>query len=252
MKLLVDVGNTTINLGLAEGDELVNSWRLHTNREWTADELFFQWQSMIGESFGPGLELTIASVVPELSRTIRRMARSRLDQDPYFLESPWEASAVSVETDYPDEVGADRVAGAEAMVALYGPGIVVDFGTATTIDFIDTSGNYRGGVIIPGFQAASRGLADETALLPSISPENTSEFGFSNTREALESGLVYGMAGSVGRIIDEFRDQGVSEEAPVVATGGGAELFLDICDEITDHAPELVLRGLLRIAGNQS
>jgi type III pantothenate kinase len=244
VKLLMDVGNTTVNLGLVIGDSHSRTWRIHTNSSVTPDELWLKITSLTGLDKSADPRIVLASVVPELSRTIRSMADDRLSNDPYFLTAPWDEVSIDVDTDFPDEVGPDRVAGAEAMYEEYGSGIVVDFGTATTIDYIDADGAYRGGVILPGPHASSRGLAGETALLPSISPDEGQPFQFGNTRDALETGLLYGMAGSVSRIVDEFRDHGFSSDDPVVATGGHAEPFLDLCSEVTDHEPDLVLSGL--------
>lgn len=248
MKLLVDVGNTTINLGLAQGKEIVDTWRLHTNPAMTAVELWHQWTSLTDNRLTENVQMIVASVVPELTGVIEEMARDRLRESPYFLSAPWDPVTIGINTEHPDEVGADRVAGAVAMAREYGEGIVVDFGTATTVDYIDDGPAYRGGVIFPGLQAASRGLSVETALLPSMSLRDPVEFQFQNTQQALESGLLYGTAGSVTRIINEFRARGLPDEAPVVATGGSAEIFLDVCEEITDYEPNLVLRGLLMIS----
>ncbi len=247
MTLIVDVGNTRTMMGLYRGGEIVRRWRLETRVGRTTDQTWAEWRRLVGEDLSGSTSVLVASVVPDVTEAIRGLHDRYLEEPPWFLEPPWEAIPIEVGTRSPGAVGADRVAGAAALHARFGGGIVVDFGTATTLDFVDASGVYRGGVILPGLRASARGLASVTAKLPRISPRFPGEFGCADTREGLLSGLYYGTAGAVERIVRELVDHFEPARDPsVVATGGGAEPFVELCSPITAHAPDLVLEGLVR------
>lgn len=245
MKLAVDIGNTHTVLGLVRDGSLVDRWRVQTRSGATADELWHQWKLVIDEDLPRDLRLLVASVVPDLSTEIRQLPSRYLDVEPWFLESPWEDAPVSVETANPESVGADRVAGAVKLYREFGPGLILDFGTATTIDVVNDGGSYEGGVIFPGIEASAIGLSSAAAKLPRVSPEEPDAFSYSDTNSGLLSGLYYGTAGAVERLMDELKDEaGFDGEVPVVATGGGAEAFTRFTDVITDVRPNLVLDGL--------
>lgn len=245
MELVVDVGNTHTVLGLVKNEDLVNRWRLQTRPGATADELWHQWKLVIDESLPTDLKLLVASVVPDLSREINRLADRYLSSDPWLLEYPWQESPVTVETDNPESVGADRVAGATKIHSEFGGGMILDFGTATTIDVVTQDGSYQGGVIFPGIEASATGLSSAAAKLPRISPEEPDDFSYSDTNSGLRSGLYYGTAGAVERLMEELKAKaGFTDDVPVVATGGGARAFTRFTDVITDVRPNLVLDGL--------
>lgn len=247
MKLAVDVGNTHTMLGLYEEGDLRSRWRVRTRPGVTRDEIWAQWKNLMGDALHRDLDVLVACVVPDVTEALLDLQGRYLRDRPWMLEPPWNHLPLEVGTRQPEAVGADRVAGAVALFERHGAGIVVDFGTATTLDFVDDAACYRGGVILPGLEASARGLSNETAKLPLISLRPPEDFQCSDTREGLLSGLYYGTAGAVERIVRELSGTfDVPERHRVVATGGAAKPFLDLCPSITDHAPNLVLDGLIR------
>ncbi|MFB6345762.1 MAG: type III pantothenate kinase [bacterium] len=247
MKLVVDVGNTHTVLGLIQDNELVKRRRVETRTGATADELWHFWKMVIDEPLSSGIELLTASVVPDLTTEIERLGDRYLSGTPWILQPPWDETDISVETENPHSVGSDRIAGAAQLFAEFGGGFILDFGTATTIDVVSDSGTYEGGVIYPGIEASSIGLSTEAAKLPRISPEEPEAFTYSSTRSGLKSGLFYGTAGAVERLLEELQQTvDFNGDPAVVATGGGAQSFTQFTDVITHVRPNLVLNGLLR------
>ncbi|HEY7564092.1 MAG TPA: type III pantothenate kinase, partial [Acidimicrobiia bacterium] len=149
--------------------------------------------------------------------------------------------------DNPREVGADRVANAIGASVRFGaPVIVVDFGTATTVDLVGPDRSYRGGAIAPGLEVSADALVTHTAalrrveLVPPRSPVGRS------TVEAIQSGLIYGYGGLVDGLVDRIKEA-VGEDCPVVATGGLAELMVGVARTINVVEPDLTLIGLAEI-----
>ncbi|HEY0788967.1 MAG TPA: type III pantothenate kinase, partial [Thermoanaerobaculia bacterium] len=166
--LAVDVGNTNVVLGLWEGDALRNAWRLTTLRDRTADEYGILAKDLLGNEAGGITAAVVASVVPPLNGTIAAMLQRYFAVEPLFVEAGIR-TGLSVRTENPLEVGADRIVNAVAAHHLYGgPTIVVDFGTATTFDLVTAAGEYLGGIIAPGFTVASEALFARAARLPRV------------------------------------------------------------------------------------
>ncbi len=251
MKLVVDVGNTNTVLGRARNGEIEERWRVQTRPGITPDELWHSWKPMLGDELHSRTRVLGASVVPDVTEALRNLLHRYLEVPPYLLESPWTDIPIRVAAGSGEDVGADRVAGAAAMYETYGTGIVVDFGTATTIDVVGEGGTYRGGVILPGVRSAAHGLASAAAKLPLISPRRPRKIACGNTVEAIQSGLFYGTAGAVQRVVDELRGEfSLDPHGPVVATGGMADPFRELCPTITHRDPNLVLRGIIQAFEN--
>jgi type III pantothenate kinase len=222
--LTADVGNTEIVLGVFEGEELTQTWRSSTRPERTSDELALLLAGFLEHR---GLDLRgditgmcIASVVPDVTGQFREMAASYLTHEPLIV-GPGMKTGVSVVTDNPREVGADRVVNTLAAFTLYGgPAIVVDFGTGTNFDVISTSGEFLGGVIAPGLQISAGALFGRTARL---------------TRVDLQP-----PRSPIGRSTVELG----APDATVIATGGLAPVVIPHCRTVDHHAPWLTLHGL--------
>jgi type III pantothenate kinase len=138
------------------------------------------------------------------------------------------------------------VAGASAFYEEFGSGIIVDFGTATTLDVVTGEGHYEGGVIFPGIEASAVGLSTQAAMLPQVPPDPPNSLSFSDTTSGLQSGLFYGTAGAVERLIDELVDSSSLEaQMAIVATGGGASDMNELTEAITHVRENLVLEGLI-------
>lgn len=247
MLLAVDVGNTQTVLGLYQGTKLVCMWRISTDKNNTADELRVMLRSLftadgIGEEEVEGVAL--ASVVPHLEREWVTLAKRMFDL--FALVVNFEAARGLFETTYanPAEIGADRIADAVAVKAQYGaPAIVVDFGTATNIEVIDEQGRFVGGIIAPGVVTSASALFSLATRLSEIELEEPPAAIGTNTKEAVQSGIIYGEADRVDGLVRRIFKQ-LGYEAPVIATGGLSEAIVTRSSTITDINPELTLEGL--------
>jgi len=245
--LAIDVGNTATVMGVFQGPELAWHWRMATRRERTADELallfggFLQQQ---GLSFSRQITaVAIASVVPDQTQALRDMVDGYFHFPPVVVE-PGVKTGVSIHTDNPKEVGADRIVNALAAYSKYGgPCIVVDFGTATTFDAISERGEYLGGAIAPGIQVSAAALFAATARLPRVELILPRAVIGKNTVESVQSGLLYGAAAEVDGMVERIQKE-LGGHARVVATGGLAGAVVPLCQMIDEHAPWLTLEGL--------
>jgi len=247
----IDIGNTETMIGLFEGREVRDSWRIATERHRTGDEIALTLRGLLaGPLDGPLDGSTwdvergvVASVVPPLDRAWSeafdrlRLPVSRVDAD--------SAIPVRLEVDEPSSVGADRIVNTLAVSVLYSRNaIVVDLGTATTFDCITADGAFLGGVIAPGPRAGVDRLAERTSKLPSIDLRPPARVIGRSTVPALESGvfwsIVDGIDGIVRRILAEWRP----DHPLVLATGGLAPLVAPHCVTVDEVDPYLTLRGL--------
>src|ERR671919_315636 len=197
MLLAIDVGNTQTHLGVFRGDELSHEWRMSTAPDRTADELALisgQFLDLVGLSFSREITgVTICSVVPPLTQELRQMTE-RYFGFPAVVVEPGTRTGIAIKIDNPREVGADRVANAVAAHDLFPgePVIVVDFGTATTLDVVSAAGEYLGGAIAPGIDTAAAGLYEATAQIRRVELKAPPTAVGRNTSAAVQSGLVYG------------------------------------------------------------
>jgi type III pantothenate kinase len=238
--LAVDVGNTQTALGLYEGAELTRHWRLATEPQRTGDELGFFLGGLLELSSLDGL--CLSSTVPSLIRSYQELA-SGVGVELLVL-GPGTRTGIPIRYDDPREVGPDRIANAVAARERYGsPAIVVDFGTSTNFDVVSSAGEYVGGVLAPGIEVSMDALFARAARLVKVdfvAPETAIG---KTTESALRSGLVYGFAGQVDGVVGRIRGE-LGEEAPVVATGGLAELIAPHAETIEHVDPFLTLEGL--------
>ena len=248
MLLTADVGNTEIVLGVFDGAELKHTWRSSTQPERTSDELALLLAGFL-EHRGVDLRtditgLCVASVVPDVTGAFREMAAAYLSHEPVIV-GPGMKTGVSVVTDNPREVGADRVVNTlAAFTAFGGPAIVVDFGTSTNFDVVSDSGEFLGGVIAPGLQISAGALVGRTARLTRVDLQPPRSPVGRSTVEAIQSGLIYGTAGEVDGIVDRIREELGAPDATVVATGGLAPVVIPHCRTIDRYEPWLTLEGL--------
>jgi type III pantothenate kinase len=242
--LVIDVGNSNIVLGIFRGDELVRSWRLATQRDRTADEYGILARQLVGESLDEPLDgAIVSSVVPTLQFTVKSMVHEYFGVDPVFVE-PGIKTGLSIKTENPLEVGADRIVNAVAAHHFYGgPTAVVDFGTATTFDLVTEKGEYRGGVIAPGLTISAEALFSRAARLPRVEIRRPAHLIGTNTVASMQSGLFYGYVGLVDGILERIRRE-VPSIKTVVATGGIAPLIHQEAKQIDVIDLELTLKGL--------
>ncbi|MEX2550987.1 MAG: type III pantothenate kinase [Nitriliruptoraceae bacterium] len=249
MLLTLDVGNSTTVLGLFDGDELRHRWTVSTAAHRTVDEHSLLVAGLLGRV---GLDLSgdvtgvaIGSVVPIVTETLRTLFVRELpgDGEPVVI-GPGVRTGVAIRHDHPQDLGADRIANAVAVGALYGgPAIVVDFGTAISFDAVDDQGVFVGGAIAPGVMTAADALVASAARLPTVEPvAPRSPIGRSTTT-ALQSGIINGAAGLVDGLVSRISLE-LGQGVTTVATGGQAELVLHRCGTIDHHDPSLTLKGL--------
>ncbi len=242
MLLAVDAGNTQTVLGLYDGDRLVEHYRIGTNPAHTADELAVTLRALVDLSSLDGMVLcaSVPQLVTEYEAFAERWAKVEL-----LVLGPGVSTGVPIRYDDPREVGPDRIANAVAARELYGtPCVVVDFGTSTNFDVISAAGEFAGGVLAPGIEISMDALFARAARLPKVpfvAPERVIS---QTTTQALQSGLVYGFAGQVDAIVDRIREELGAPDAPVVATGGLAELITPHSRTISKVDEFLTLAGL--------
>ena len=246
MLLALDVGNTETVLGLFDGQELASHWRTATNAEATADEhalLVSHLLELQGQEWQEAVTgIAVSSTVPRLKATLREMSERWFGVPTVVLE-PGVRSGMPIRYDDPREVGADRIANGVAAYERYGgPSIVVDFGTATTLDAVSAHGEYLGGAIVPGIEISVDALFTRAAALPRIEVVEPRRVIGKSTVESIRSGAVFGSAALVDGMCDRFeRELG---ECTVIATGGLSGLITPHSRRIDHNEPWLTLHGL--------
>jgi type III pantothenate kinase len=245
MLLAVDVGNSLTVIGVFNGEELAQQWRISSDASRTADELALLFQGLMSFenlSFGRNVHgVVISSVVPLVTARLREMTQ-RYFHFPPVIVAPGTRTGISIQMEDPREVGADRLVNAIAAHHQYG-GPVVDFGTGTNFDVYSASGAFIGGAIAPGVQISIDALTAKGAQLRTVELTAPRHAIGRSTVEALQSGAVYGFAGGVDRVVEQLTAE--LDAAPVVvATGGLAPAVVDACRSIDHHDPWLTLKGL--------
>jgi type III pantothenate kinase len=250
MLLVVDIGNTNIVLGVFEERQLRATWRIATLRERTADEYGALLAGLLTvRGIDPdGIEAAVVScVVPPLVQRMESALHSYFHVDPLFVE-PGIKTGIAVVSEMPQEVGADRIVNAVAAHDRCGSAaIVVDFGTATTVDAISSRGQYLGGAIAPGIEIGAEALFARAAKLPRVELRRPARVIGRNTVQSLQSGLYHGYVGMVRGLVEKMKTE-LEGEIRVLATGGFLELFQDeLADCLDEFVPDLTLQGLLLI-----
>ncbi|MFM7271060.1 MAG: type III pantothenate kinase [Actinomycetes bacterium] len=246
MLLAIDTGNTQTVIGLFDGTELADHWRIATAAERTSDELALMIQQFLGFhgfSFDDQVHgVAVCSGVPRITASLRDMTRRYFGFDALVVE-PGVRTGMPILYDNPKEVGPDRIADAVAAFEKYGgPTVVVDFGTANTIEAISEKGEYLGGAIFPGIEVSLDALFGRAAALRRVELVPPRNVIGKSTVESIQSGTIYGFSGQVDAMVDRFRAE--LGDCTVVATGGLAELIIPHSRTIEHHEPWLTLEGL--------
>ena len=242
MLLAIDVGNTQTVFGLFDGDGLTEQFRVATDPTHTGDELAVMLRAFVELDALDGIVLS--STVPPLVREYEGFAERWAGADLLVL-GPGVPTGIPVRYDDPREVGPDRIANAVAARERYGaPAIVVDFGTSTNFDVVSPAGEYVGGVLAPGIEISMDALFARAARLTKVPFEAPERVIGRTTTSALQSGLVYGFAGQVDAIAERIREELGAPDAPVIATGGLADLIAPHSRTITRIDQQLTLQGL--------
>jgi type III pantothenate kinase len=250
MLLAVDAGNTNVVFAVHDGTEWRGRWRIATRADRTSDE-YAVWLLALFQHCGLRASeierCVIGTVVPAALYNLRRLCRE------WFACEPLVARAVldwgfAIRVDRPAEVGADRLLNALAAHHHYqGPLIVIDFGTATTFDVVDSDGSYRGGVIAPGINLSIEALHQAAARLPRIGIGRPQAVIGRDTVSAMQSGVFWGYVGLIEGIVGRIRGE-YEETMKVIATGGLAPLFSEGTTLIERIDPDITLEGLRLLA----
>jgi len=246
MLLVIDIGNTNINLGVFEDEELRATWRIATDIHRMPDEyaaLLLNLLQQPGLDFSDITAVALCSVAPPLTTIFEELAQRYCHISPIVVGAGVK-TGVRIRMDNPREVGADRIVNAAAAHHLYGgPIIITDLGTATTFDTVSKEGDYLGGAIAPGISTAAEVLFMRAAMLPRVELTRPKQAIGTSTIAAMQSGLVFGYVGLVEAIIVRIQQE-LGEKAKVVATGGYAELIANETAVIDVVNPDLTLIGL--------
>lgn len=246
MLLVIDIGNTNTVLGVYDEKVLVDHWRIRTEREKTADEwgiLFrdlFRFDQIDMKDFDG---IIISSVVPPVLDMLQEMADRYFHVKPLIVGANLE-TGMKILYDHPAEVGADRVVNAVAAYERYRRScIVVDFGTATTFDYVSPRGEYIGGAISPGIGISAEALFQRTSKLPRIEIIKPKQVVGKNTIQSMQSGIFFGYVGLVDEIVRRMKKE-VRSNPKVIATGGLAPLIANESATIEEVDEFLTLEGL--------
>ncbi len=246
MLLAIDVGNTNTVLGVFQHRDLIESWRVRAIRDYTADEYVILIKDLFHFSqlsHSDIKDVIISCVVPPALPALIEASLKYFGLRPLVV-GPGLKTGVPIHYDNPREVGADRICNAVAAYDKYREAlIVVDFGTATTLDYISAEGEYRGGVIAPGMTISLEALSVRAAKLPKIEIQKPKTVVGRNTVSSMQSGIVFGYVGLVDEIVNRIRAE-VGTNPKVIATGGQADIIISESGTITAVEPFLTLQGL--------
>lgn len=248
MLFVIDVGNTNTVVGIFDGDRLVEHWRL-ISKERTADELGVYLLTLLSTTHITPGDITgavLSSVVPPVDAAFVQGLRRYFNVE-CLRVTPDLDLGIRVAYGAPHEVGADRLVNAVAGVARYGaPLVIVDFGTAITVDVVSPDGAYLGGAIAPGLVTSMEALFGRTAKLPKVGLEAPGTSIGRNTMESIRAGVIFGNAGLVDRLVERIWEE-LGMETRVVATGGHAEAIAVHSRTFQTVDPWLTLDGLKMI-----
>ncbi len=246
MLLTIDIGNTNVVVGIFDGETLVTSWRLATERARMADEWWSIFSTLAASDAVDLHQLDgaiLSSVVPRLTPEFTDMLSARLNRDPIILSSTIEFG-IKIRIDNPTEVGADRLANTVAAFARHGgPAVVVDFGTGTNFDVVSADGDYIGGAIAPGLTLALEALTSRAARLSSVELAVPTHAIGKTTFESVQSGTVLGYIGLIEGLLTRITAE-LGARPFVIATGGLGGVIAPHTDAIDVYEPDLTLVGL--------
>lgn len=247
--LMIDIGNTHTVIGLFQDDILAYHWRLSTHTARTEDEIWVILKSFFREAncdFTKIQGACISSVVPDFTILFNRMLKKYLRLSPMHI-GPNLDLGMKILYEEPNAVGADRICNAVAGKNKYGsPLVILDFGTATTFDCINSDGNYLGGVICPGIENAASVLHHKAAKLPKIELNFPSSVIGKNTEESMQSGIMYGFIELINGLLEKIIDE-LGENPKVIATGGLASIIAEKTEKIYKIDDNLNLDGIYYI-----
>ncbi len=250
MLLAIDAGNTNTVFAVFDGDHLKSHWRIATDSRRTADE-YAVWIlnlfAICGINRGDIKNAVISTVVPRVLFDLKTVCRNYFSCEPLVIGENNVQMGMQIKVERPAEVGSDRLLNAVAARKLYGNSLIIlDFGTATTFDVVDSDGAYAGGVIAPGINLSLEALHMKAAKLPNIAIARPDKVIGQSTISAMQSGIFYGYLGLIEGVTSRIiRESGGAMKT--IATGGLAPLFARETDFINFLEPDLILLGLKEV-----
>lgn len=247
MLLVVDVGNTNITLGVFDGEEINATFRLTTKIQRTSDEFGMLIVNLLNNRNIDRTDIEdviISSVVPDIMHSFENGVIKYLNTKPMIV-GPGIRTGIKMVTGNAHEIGADRIVDAVGAYELYGgPVIVIDFGTATTYDYVTGDGAFAAGITAPGIKICAKALWEDAAKLPAIEIKKPESILAKDTITSMQAGLVYGNIGQTEYIITKIKEETGIENMTVVATGGLGKIIADATDLIDVYDSTLTLKGL--------
>jgi len=247
--IAIDIGNTSISLGLFLDDEEQSIKAIPGgSRAELAECLKAAWRKIpVIETSTEGKRdgvIVISSVKPAWTKLVQEIAAKELAEKPHVVGKDIPLP-MSSSVDKPDEVGTDRIVSAAAAYdVVEGAVVVADFGTAVTIDLVDENGIFRGGVICPGFEISAKALKDSTAQLPGVKVTRPAGPYGKNTADAINCGLYYSAVGALEEIIRRYAEE-IGKWPQTVITGSAAKVIAEDCGFVDSFVPNLVVKGIV-------
>lgn len=246
MLLAIDIGNTHIVIGCFREDKLVFEARIATDKARTSDQYGVEIKNML-EAYGIGIEeigdCIICSVVPPVFNAVRSGVIKITGKQPLVVGKGLK-TGLDIRMDVPSQVGSDRIVIAVAALARYEPPLIlIDMGTATTLEVIEPKNLYLGGVILPGARVSLEALTARTAQLPGINLDTPGNIIGKNTVDCMRSGIMYGTAAMLDGLLDRMEKE-LGHPSKVIATGGVAPYMVSLCRHHIAVERDLLLQGL--------
>ncbi len=249
MLFILDIGNTHIEMGIARNDQLVKSWRVATGLDRTEDEFMVFLEHFLARervSVREIEEVAISSVVPDMTFIFQKMCEKYLNVEPFLVDHTAKLG-IQIRYKNPEAVGADRLCNAVAGYQKSAQAvIIIDFGTATTFDVVNSQGDYLGGIIAPGIETTAWALSHRAAKLPKINLEFPPAVIGRETHHSMQSGIMFGTIKMIEGMVSEIEKE-LAEPVKVIATGGLTRLIKTKTKAIEAYYPHLVLEGLVAI-----
>ena len=247
MLLVADAGNTNITMGIFNGDKLLSCFRMTTKMQRTSDEYGVFILSILnakGVNVDEIEDVIISSVVPNIMHSFTSGIIKYLNKKPIIVGAGIK-TGIKISTTNPKELGSDRIVDAVAAYEIYGgPVMVIDYGTATTYDYITENGEFTAGVTTTGIRSCAKAIAQDAAKLPEIEIKRPETILARDTIKSMQAGLFYGYVGQTEYIIDKFKEETGRSDMKVVATGGLGKIISESTEKIDYYDSNLTLHGL--------
>lgn len=246
MLLMADIGNTNITLGIYDKEDFLGTFRMTTKLKRSSDDYGMVLLNFLNSKKVKVSDIDhviISSVVPIIMHSFSNSIRKYIMKEPIII-GPGTKTGISIKSDEPRNVGADRIVDIAGAYYTYGgPLLVIDYGTATTFDYVDENGVFTYGVICPGIEICSQALWTQAAKLPEVEIKPSETILAKNTISSMQSGIYFGFIGQSEYIISKFKEE-LNKDMKVIATGGLGRIIANGSDKIDVYDPNLTFKGL--------